>query len=148
MAAVDSPLSYLFKISIFCSKVIDFLDFFLQGASLALRSCFGTMMHKQSLRTMHVITAQNTREHVYNSRRRKAGRDSHIVFVIPPPTSPHPTPPTSQVGTTKKLALIPFQNIIRYFEIRHTYQSEIGTNIISVVKNASIQMENCTCTSI
>ena len=43
MAAVDSPLSYLL-ISIFCS-VIDFLAFFLLGASLALRSCFGTMIH-------------------------------------------------------------------------------------------------------
>ena len=56
MMAINSLL-YLLKIFIFCSKVIDFLAFFLPGASLALRSHFGAMMHKLSLHTMHTITA-------------------------------------------------------------------------------------------
>ena len=60
MVAIDSPPSYLLKMPIFCSKVIDFSAFFLPGASLALRSRFGAMMHKRSLHTMLTITAQNT----------------------------------------------------------------------------------------
>ena len=104
MRTQDSPPLYLFKISIFCPKAIDFLTFFLLGASLALRSCFGGMMHKRSLHTMHTITARNKwrtieREQTHNahkrtclhgrnsSGRRKAGKDPRIVLVTHSP--PH-----------------------------------------------------------
>ena len=91
---------------IFYSKMIEFLTFFLLGASLAFRSHFGAMMHNRSLHTIHTITAQNTnggrqRKHTHNEhkgtclrgrndgRRRRAGRDTQFVLVTPPPPSSH-----------------------------------------------------------
>ena len=52
-------INFKMKIAFFCSKVIDFLAFFLPGASLSLRSCFGAMTHKRSLQK---ITKKNNRE--------------------------------------------------------------------------------------
>ena len=40
-AAVDSSLSYLLRISIFCSRVIDFLAYFLPGTSFSLDHALG-----------------------------------------------------------------------------------------------------------
>ena len=99
MAAVNFPPSYLLKIAIFCSKVIDFRAFFLPGASLALTPHFGAMMHKRSL---HKNTQEDDRENTNNAQKSireqmhkaREGRlkETHTSCLLPPfapPTSQH-----------------------------------------------------------
>ena len=66
MAAVDSPLSYLLNMSMFCSRVIDFLAFFLPGESFSFRSCFLAMMHKRSQKHC-TNTKENDRKNPSNA---------------------------------------------------------------------------------
>ena len=112
MVDVNSPLSYLLKISICYPRVIDFLTFFLPGAFFSLGSCFGATIHMIIAQKKHKITAKTLRRTIENanyvrehkrtclhgrsnSRRRDAERDLSAVLVTPPPPH-HSVPPTSR----------------------------------------------------
>ena len=106
MSAVYAPLLYLLRISIFCSMVMDFLDFFLPEASFSLRSRFGAMMHKKKKKKKHCtntneddrentnnVAYMSTRGHVYvvvAQREKDAAQQTQalrLLSPLPPPTA-------------------------------------------------------------
>ena len=68
MAAVDSPLLYLLKMSFFCSMVIDVLDFFLPKLSFLLRSHFGAMMHNNHKKKKKKERKKKHKKHCANTK--------------------------------------------------------------------------------
>ena len=94
MAAVDSPLLYLLKISIFCSKVINSLAIFLPRASLSLRSHFGARCtNDHCTNCAKTLRWTRTREHVHaagRTARERRLRETHtscLLHPLPPPKS-------------------------------------------------------------
>ena len=149
MVTVDSPLSYLLKISIFCSRVID-LAFFLPGASFSPWSCFGAMLHKRSLHKKALNHCTNTKEDdrqntnnaqyvqehkrtrlrgTNNSGRRDAESDpsSALVTPLPPPTSVsllrRSVPPTSRCTQIRTFGFVVIVGLTR---LRSDFRSRLS----------------------